>query len=65
MDTENLINLETLNCSEFDRRLIKTLWENHLSVIFGHNNKDVESFIRDHGYLVPFDWLDTYFGFVQ
>ena len=65
MERENLINLETLNCPEFDRQLIKNLWENHLKITYGFSNKDVETFISEYGYVVPFNWLDAYFGFVQ
>ena len=62
---KNLIDLKTLDLNAYDRQLVRAQWWDYLNIVCGFNDNKVESFITEHGYLIPSDWLDTYFGFVQ
>lgn len=62
---ENLVDLKTLDLNAYDRQLVRAQWWDYLNIVCGFNDNAVESFITEHGYLIPSDWLDTYFGFVQ
>ena len=62
---ENLVDLKTLDLNAYDRQLVRAQWWGHLNIVCGLDDNEVESFITEHGYLIPSDWLDTYFGFVQ
>ena len=62
---ENLVDLKTLDLNAYDRQLVRAQWWDYLNIVCGLDDNAVESFITEHGYLIPSDWLDTYFGFVQ
>lgn len=57
---ENLIDLNTLDLEKYDRCRIKAEWEVYLNVICDLDENAVESFINDHGYLIPSDWLERH-----
>lgn len=62
---ENLIDLNTLNLKPYDKHLIEAQWCGHLNIVCGLDDNAVESFITEHGYLIPQDWLDTYCTFIK
>ena len=62
---ENLVDLKTLDLNAYGRQLVRAQWWDYLNIVCGLDDNAVESFITEHGYLIPSDWLDTYFGFVQ
>ena len=62
---ENLVNLKTLDLNAYDRQLVRAQWWDHLNIVCGLDDNEVESFITEHGYLIPSDWLDTYCTYIK
>ncbi|MBO5632000.1 MAG: hypothetical protein J5965_23315 [Aeriscardovia sp.] len=60
---ENLIDLNTLNLEKYDQLRITAEWEVYLNIICGLTNDEVESFINDHGHVIPQDWLERHAAF--
>lgn len=57
---ENLIDVNTLDCDDYDKQLVKAQWWDHLNIVCGLDDNAVESFITEHGYLIPSDWLERH-----
>lgn len=57
---ENLIDIDTLDLEKYDRFRIKAEWEVYLNIICDLDKDEVESFINEHGYLIPQDWLERH-----
>lgn len=57
---KNLIDLNTLDLKAYDKHLVKAQWADHLNIVCGFDNNEVESFINDNGYLIPQDWLERH-----
>lgn len=57
---ENLVDLSTLDLEKYDRFRIKAEWEVYLNIICDLDKDEVESFINEHGYLIPQDWLERH-----
>lgn len=62
---ENLINLNTVDCDAYDKHLMEAYWCDYLTIECGLDDNEVDSFINDHGYVVPQDWFDTYCTFTK
>lgn len=57
---DNLIDVNTLDCDDYDKQLVKAQWWDHLNIVCGLDDNAVESFITEHGYLIPQDWLERH-----
>lgn len=62
---DNLIDLDTLDCDDYDKKLAKAQWWDHLNIVCGLDDNAVESFITEHGYLIPSDWFNTYCTYIK
>lgn len=62
---KNLIDLDTLDCDEYDKKLIKAQWWDHLNIVCGLDANEVESFINEHGYVIPQDWFNRYCALIK
>ena len=62
---ENLIDLNTLNLEEYKEDVVKSFWKNYLDIVCGLDNNAIESFINEHGYVIPQDWFNSYCAFIK